>query len=226
MKAIARLSIGVCATIGVGFSGVAQAEPKIYSSHADFAAALPARASILDFDGLSAGATIADAGTAEGITFRYDFEGLRMKVAHIYATTSAPNFLGTNDGGVFHDGDDFSLSFLPGHAVGLYFISADPLIDGDLTVTAAGITAALDADDVQNTLADGSRVYFLGIIDEQTPFEKADVVALAGGFFLYNIDDIITAPLQLAAGSNPADAMVSLQPKLVAEHRNVETSDR
>jgi hypothetical protein len=226
MNAIARLSVGICALIGVGTAGVTQAEPRMYSNYADFAAALPAKPAILNFDALNAGATIADAGTAEGITFRYDFQGLRMKVAHIYATTSAPNFLGTNDGGVFHDGDDFSLSFLPSSAIGLYFISADPLISGDLTVSAAGVTAALDAEDVQETLPDGSRVYFLGIIDDQQPFDIANVVALAGGFFLYNVDDIITAPINLTASSAMPEPAVSNEPKLLAERIDSETSDR
>ena len=89
-------------------------EPQTYSNQAEFSAALPAEPSILDFDRLNDGTPLADKRTAEGITFNYDFQGLRMKIAHLYATTSAPNFLGTNDGGVFHDGDDFSLSFLPG----------------------------------------------------------------------------------------------------------------
>jgi hypothetical protein len=227
MNAISRFSLGVGAVISAGISGAVQAEPKSYSDQAEFAAALPAEPSILDFDRLSAGATIADAGTAEGITFRYDFDGLRMKVTHLYATTSAPNFLGTNDGGVFHDGDDFSLSFLPGNAVGLYFISADPLIDGDLTVTAAGVTASLAADAVQETLPDGSRVYFLGIIDVQAPFEMANVVALSGGFFLYNVDDIITLPAKIAGASNSADgAVASHQPQLAAGQAKSGVVDR
>lgn len=227
MYAISRLSISVFVVMSTGFSGVIHAEPKTYSSQAEFAAALPAEPSILDFDGLDAGATIADTSTAEGITFNYDFQGLRMKIAHLYATTSAPNFLGTNDGGVFHDGDDFSLSFMPGSAVGLHFISADPLIDGDLTITAAGVTASLVADDVQATLPDGSRVYFLGIIDDQAPFEQASIVALAGGFFLYNVDDIMTMPTGVTQASNSTgNAVAKHQPKLAAEHADAGTADR
>ena len=227
MNAISRFSIGVCTVMVAGFSGVIQAEPKIYSDQAEFAAALPVEPSILDFDGFSAGTTIADASTTEGITFSYDFQGLRMKIAHLYSTTSAPNFLGTNDGAVFHDGDDFSLSFLPGSAVGLHFISADPLIDGDLTITAAGITASLVADDVQETLPDGSRVYFLGIIDDQVPFQKARIVALAGGFFLYNVDDIVTAPAQVTEAASSIDGAVARHPpQLVAEHAKSGTADR
>lgn len=226
MHAISRFSIGVCAVMSAGFAGVGHTEPKTYSNQAEFSAALPAEPLVLDFDGLNAGTTIADTSTAEGITFNYDFQGLRMKIAHLYATTSAPNFLGTNDGGVFHDGDDFSLSFLPGSAVGLHFISADPLISGDLTVTAAGVTASLVAEDVQATLPDGSRVYFLGIIDDEATFQEANIIALAGGFFLYNVDDIMTMPAELTQASNSAGgAVTNHQPKLAAEQTKADTAN-
>ena len=190
-----RLSAGVCAFVGATFCAALSAEPMVYVDQVEFAAALPTAPRILDFDHMPAGTTIADAATAEGITFSYDFDGLAMKVAHLYATTSSPNFLGTGDGGMFHDGDNFMLKFAPGTAVGLFFISADPLVDGDITVFANGVTAKLAADQVQETLPDGSRVYFLGVVDAESPFSEARVEALAGGFFLYNVDDIITAPV-------------------------------
>jgi len=176
--------------------GSASAEPVAYSGFVEFTAALPSEPTILDFDHMPAGMTIEDAASAGGITFQYDFNGLPMKIAQFYATTSAPNFLGTSDGGIFHDGDNFSLSFPPGSAIGLFFISADPLLDGDISITAGSMTANLVADDVHAMLSDGSRVYFLGIVDDQEGFASASVEALAGGFFLYNVDDIITAPFR------------------------------
>lgn len=192
------LLVGLCAIIGSVTFGTASAERTAYSGFAEFTAALPAEPTILDFDLLPAGMTIENSGSAGGITFAYDFDGPTMKITHLYATTSAPNFLGTGDGGMFHDGDDFTLIFSPGSAIGLFFISADPLLDGDISVTAGGMTAKLVTQDVYATLADGSRVYFLGIIDDQTAFTSASVEALAGGFFLYNVDDIITAPARNA----------------------------
>lgn len=199
MKKTTSLVASICAVIGLTANETLRAEAVAYSALERFTAALPAEPRILDFDGLPSGTKIENAASADGITFRYDFDGLAMKVSHLYATTSAPNFLGTVDGGMFHDGDDFTLAFPPGRAIGLFFISADPLLDGDITISAAGKTAALVADDVHATLSDGSRVYFLGIVDDQRAFTDARVQALPGGFFLYNIDDIITAPLR-----NPA----------------------
>ena len=185
---------GVCVMLGILTVGLARAEPITYSGFAEFSAALPTEPTVLDFDRLPAGTTIAASASTGGITFEYDFDGLPMKVTHLYATTSAPNFLGTDDGGMFHDGDNFTLSFPPGSAVGLFFISADPLLDGDISVTVGRVTASLVAEHVHATLIDGSRVYFIGIIDDQSAFTSASIEALAGGFFLYNVDDIITAP--------------------------------
>jgi hypothetical protein len=208
MRTDRRLAATACIFLGTALCGAAGAEPVVYSDRSEFTAALPQSPSVLDFDQMAAGTTIADAATEGGITFSYDFEGLAMKVAHLYATTSAPNFLGTGDGGMFHDGDDFTLSFAPGSAIGLFFISADPLVSGDIKVTAGGATASLDAARVQSTLPDGSRVYFLGVVDTSAPITQARVEALAGGFFLYNVDDIMTAPLGAPsmAINEPADA--------------------
>jgi hypothetical protein len=195
MKAIAAISLGVCLMSGSAMFSMAFAEPVPFSDHVEFSAALTSVPAVLDFDNLPAGTTIADDTTAHGITFRYSFNGLPMKVTHLYATTSAPNFLGTGDGGMLHDGDDFTIKFAPSSAVGLYFITADPLLDGDITLVAGGTTAALQSTDIQETLPDGSKVYFLGIVDNNEAFSSARVEALAGGFFLYNVDDIITAPI-------------------------------
>ncbi len=196
MKTIAQISLGICGVVGSALFTIACADPTTFSNQVEFSAALIGVPTVLDFDSLPAGTTIEDEATANGITFKYNFNGLPMKVTHLYATTSAPNFLGTGDGGMLHDGDDFTMTFSPSSAVGLYFITADPLLDGDIIVAAGGVTAALQAADIQETLPDGSKVYFLGIVDNHEAFSSARIEALAGGFFLYNVDDIITAPVQ------------------------------
>ena len=196
-----------CAAIAAIQLTSASADPRVFADQQAFSAALPSTPRILDFDRMPAGTTIADTTVAEGIQFSYDFEGLDMKVAHLYATTSSPNFLGTGDGGMFHDGDHFTLKFEPGSAIGIHFISADPLVDGDIKVFAGGAIASLEARQVQETLPDGSRVYFLGIVDTSAPITQARIEALAGGFFLYNVDDIITAPLNAASVASRSEAV-------------------
>lgn len=178
----------------IGFCTSVLAEPTAFTRYAEFLSSAPGPVSTLNFDELEPGTTIAEASTTSDITFEYDFGGIPMKIAHLYATTSTPNFLGTSDGGMFHDGDDFSMSFPAGHAIGLFFITADPMFDGDLTLTASGATASLTTASIERTLPDGSSVYFLGIVDREASFTRAHIVALAGGFFLFNVDDIVTAP--------------------------------
>jgi hypothetical protein len=199
------LCLALCLALSASVTTTAVAEPTAYTRYADFSAATPVPVKTLDFDTMTPGTTIARAGTTGDITFEYDFGGIPMKIAHLYATTSKPNFLGTSDGGMFHDGDNFTLVFRAGHAIGLFFITADPIFDGDLTLTAGGTTASLSAASIEKTLPDGSKVYFLGIVDSKGSFTRANVAAIPGGFFLFNVDDIVTAPSQDVATTASID---------------------
>ncbi|MDH3511057.1 MAG: hypothetical protein OER85_09435, partial [Gammaproteobacteria bacterium] len=59
------------------------------------------------------------------------------------------------------------------------------------------------------------------------PFEKANIIALAGGFFLYNVDDIITLPAQVAEAASADNGVVSShQPQLAAEQTKSGAVDR
>ncbi|HUG91425.1 MAG TPA: PEP-CTERM sorting domain-containing protein [Planctomycetaceae bacterium] len=188
---------------GVGVpSGAASAGLITFTDKAAFQAALPTAANTLTFDSLAAGTLIGNGDTVEGITFNYDELagfGVSLQVLDDFPTTSPPNYLGTDDGGVFQDGDSFDLGFVvPSFAIGLTLISADVLFDDDFTLTAGGGSVGLDASAVQQTFADGSQAFFLGIIDDENPFSSASLVAdggPGGPFFLYNVDDITTAPV-------------------------------
>lgn len=174
-----------------------------FTDRSAFEAALPGLPVTAGFETVPAGTLIPDGGTAEGITFHYpDLAafGVSMKVSDAFDTTSPPNFLGTSDGDVFLDNDDFEMGFaLPSFAIGLSIISADQLVDNDFRLTAGGFSVALDAGAVQETLPDGGDVYFLGIIDDTTPFAGAVLetshVDPDQSFFVYNVDDITTAPV-------------------------------
>ena len=95
------------------------------------------------------------------------------------------------------------MTFAGARAIGLYVISRDELQDGDVLLVAGGGTAALVAANVQQTLADGSRVWFLGLIDHDPGFSRADLLTRGSGAFLYNLDDIVTVD----AGDQDADGI-------------------
>ena len=151
---------------------------------------------------------IADGGTVGGITFNYTFgppppsapqlaitDGAAFGGGGPFDTTSSPNFLGTTDGDVLLDGDNFDLSFAAANALGMFFITSpgDPMFDGDILLSAGALTASLEAAAVEETLPDGGVVYFLGLIDTTASFTNASVSTIGGGFFFYNVDDITTA---------------------------------
>jgi hypothetical protein len=186
--------------------GAAGAAPVTHSDSAAFVAALPGAPTTATFDGLSSGLVIAPGASADGITFSYGFGGVDLIVTDGTAaagggpfdTTSAPNFLGTNDFDVLLDGDDLALGFATANAIGLFIITTDvpgeSLFDGDIRLTAGGATAFLDVDAVQQILADGSLVFFLGVIDSAAIFTSASLDTFGGGgAFAYNVDDITTA---------------------------------
>lgn len=189
-RASSRVAVGLLSLLLVAVP--AAAAPVTYTDFAAFTGALPGAATTLDFDGVAAGTTLASGTTLDGITFTYDFGGPLLQVSDGFDTTSAPNFLGTDDGDVLLDGDEFSLTFAPVRAIGMFFLTLDPLFDGDIGLDAAGVSASLVAADLQETLPDGTDVYFLGIVSD-TAFTAADITNIGGGFFTYNVDDIVTA---------------------------------
>ena len=202
------------ALVLLGSASLSNAAPVAYTSQANFLADLgPAGISItdtLDFDTDSGGNPIA-AGTIiqsgvpfDGFTFSYtwpDVAGapLEMIVTDFYDTTSGFNSLGTTDGDLFLDGDEFSISFAPSNAFGMLFITADPMLDGDITLTANGVSASLAGLGAIGTVADGSEVFFLGLIDTMNPFTQVDIGNVGGGFFFYNVDDIVIGAVPVPA---------------------------
>lgn len=184
------ISLFILATITCG---TANAAITTYTDQASFFSALPGSASTLDFDSLTAGTTIADGGKVDGITFDYDFGGVQLQVTDVFNSPSSPNSLGTDDGDLLQDGDEFGLSFGPVNAIGLLFITADQMFDDDIILSAGGTSVGLSVADAGTDLGDGGIPYFLGIIDETNMFTTADITNIGGGFFLYNVDDITTS---------------------------------
>ena len=195
---VLSIFVNLTAALWVMLVGVSHAS-MTYTDSTAFFSALPGPSTTLDFESLSPGDRIASGDTIEGITFVYDFGDEEMQVSDVFDTTSPDNFLGTTDAAVFQDGDDFDLSFAPMNALGMFFLSADTMSDGDIILSAAGITASLDAS-ISQPLPDGSNAFFLGIIDNMSPFTSAHIEAdggPGGPFFVYNVDDITTSVVPL-----------------------------
>lgn len=204
-------ALGLAAGMAVAAWGLtaAPAEAALvgFTDEAAFQTAVSAAglsATTLDFEGLSAGDQIASGGSAGGITFTYNFGGGTMEVDNVFETTSPVNYLGTDDGGVFQDGDDFDLSFAPVNAIGLSFITADAMFDNDIELTVGGVTASLATADVDFLPLLGDQVFFLGLIDTMNTFTMASITTIGGGFFFYNVDDIVTASAAVIAVPEPA----------------------
>jgi hypothetical protein len=163
------------------------------------------------FDSFAPG-VISDGQAVGAFTFSYDFGGVQLTVSTGFDTTSSPNYLGTDDGGILQDGDDLNFSFGAVRAFGLSIISLDPLLNGDFTLTVNGTVASLLSGAVQQTLGDGSSVWFLGIAsDDSTSFTTAELQTHGGGgAFLYNLDDFTTAPPNVSAVPEPSSLILLL----------------
>ena len=207
----------------VALPGPTRAAPTVYTSSIAFLAALPGPATTAGFDGLPSGHVVASGSVADGITFSHVLGGVDLIVTPgslsggggSFATTSAPHFLGTSDLDVLLDGDDLSLGFAASNAVGLFVITAETpgvtLFSGDIRLTARGAVASLNVNDVHATLADGSRVFFLGVIDAGSTFGSASLGTFgAGGQFAFNVDDVVTALPEPGIGGATASGLLAL----------------
>jgi len=180
----------------LGFNA-AEASPAGYTQYAPFIANVPAVPAILTFENAAANGLIPSGAVINGISFGYNLGGVSLKVSTVtdtsYSTTSAVHFLGTDDADILQDGDALAFAFPPVNSFGLYVISNDEMVDGDIVLNAGGASVGLVAADVQGALADGSQVYFLGISNPTGMFAGASLTTAGNGAFLFNIDDIVTA---------------------------------
>jgi hypothetical protein len=79
----------------------------------------------------------------------------------------------------------------PLRALGLYFISSDPLLDDDIRLLTSAETAQ-NAGVENEVLVDGGLAYFVGIVSS-IPFSSAQIrygPGVTGINFVYNVDDI------------------------------------
>ncbi len=167
--------------------------------------ALPYASSTLTFENQSEFDTVDSGSDLEGITFIYDFGGILLEINAETDTTSPANYLGTVDGGLLQDGDNFDLSFAASNAIGLFITFApDPLVDDDIILTAGGISVGLESLNPLQTFPDGGVEYFLGIVDSMTTFDSASIETVGLGAFVYTVDDITLSSGQVVSVTSPA----------------------
>lgn len=187
------------------------AVPISFTDSALFKAAISGySSSTLDFESRGDNDLIVDGGTLGGISFNYATlaaSGVNLQIHNKYSATSGIQYLGTDSGGVFLGGDAFSLSFAPVNALGLFIFSGDQLLDADISLAAGTMVASLSSA-YESTLADGSYVYFLGLVDTANAFNGAAVASISGGNFEFNLDDITTAKIQ--SNQIPAPPVLAL----------------
>ncbi|MEZ4332613.1 MAG: hypothetical protein R3F35_12700 [Myxococcota bacterium] len=225
MQDVRRRSRRLAVLAGFLLAGLAdsaaKAAPAFHTSAIAFFASLPGGALTADFETLPSGEIIASGAAVEGLVVDHDLGGVDLIVTDgtaaggsgPFATTSGSRFLGSGDLDLLVDGDDLDFHFGAAHAVGLFVITAETpgtsLFDGDVRLQVGGAAVSLDVDDVQSTLADGSRVFFLGLIDPEASFTSASLRTFgAGGEFAFNVDDVITALPEPAPESALAVALL------------------
>lgn len=170
-----------------------------YTQESAFLAALGGNGTTVDFESQITGDIINSGNSIGDISFSYTVgpPPTSMMVASDFLTTSGNNYLGLDDAGnynLFIAGDEFSISFVnPVYALGMYFISGDPLLSGDIQLVTDSGTAT-NSDVIDITLGDGGLAYYIGLVSD-TSFTSASIQfdPNAAGTFLYSVDDITTS---------------------------------
>jgi|SRR6267154_599775 len=185
--------------LAVASLGAGPAFADAFTDSASFQAAIAGlgTASTATFDDLAAGTIISQGGTADNITFNYSIAGGtgNLAITNLFDTTSSPNYLGSDDQttGAFFAGDSITMSFAsPIRALGMFIILASDSAAGDFTLD-IGSAQASSSGVVQQTLLDNGQVLFLGITG-QTDFTSATISLDSNAGYLWNLDDIVSAP--------------------------------
>ena len=186
------LALGLVVAVGCVYPRMAGALTTAYVDEPSFSAALKSTPEFQSFDGFAAG-TLLPSGSAVGaFTLSYSLSGLTAKVTDAYSTTSGSNSLGLSGGDeAFLDGDALDLVFSDSlTAIGLYFITSDSALAGEIQLVTAEGTAGNSATPA-SVLGDGGIAYFVGLTST-VPFSTAQIRFQDDGEvnFAFNVDDI------------------------------------
>lgn len=135
-------------------------------------------------------------------------------------TSSGTRWLGLSDGGsdLLVQSDRLTISFAPTHGFGLSLLTEPSVVNGDLLLTIGATTASLTVADLQQTLGDGTREYFLGIFDNVGTFASATIVGSALGTWKWQIDDITVVAAPEPPATTASFFLLSIFPLILAAH--------
>jgi hypothetical protein len=152
----------------------------------------------VDFEALAPGALLPSGSAVDGITLSYDLFGETAVVTDAFSAVSSTNMLGLDNADLaFFDGDAIAFSFSGSSSFGLFVVTSDPALEGEILLSAGGGETIANAADPFAILADGGLAYFLGLTSATT-FSSASLGFLDDGEvnFVYNVDDIrVGAPV-------------------------------
>ncbi|MCH8179605.1 MAG: hypothetical protein IIA02_07465 [Proteobacteria bacterium] len=129
-------------------------------------------------------------------------------------TTSGVSFLGGADIGnlgQFSSGDSLTFQLTqPTHAFGLYVITGGDVIEGDLSLSANGLTVNNGPQSQALSDGQGSHAHFLGLRADafNDGFTTVSLTSNGGFFFVFAVDDVRSAAL--SAVPEPTGALLGL----------------
>ena len=135
-------------------------------------------------------------GSSLGVfSFSYALGNVSLRLVDTIPTTSGTKALGTDDPVLkLQDGDDINFGFSPRTGFGLYVVSTDALLDGDIRLTVSGMPVSLVSAATQINLGAGGLAWFLGIqSNDSSTFSSASITTHGGGgAFRYTLDDLVS----------------------------------
>lgn len=151
-----------------------------------------------NFDSLTAPLVISNGSALGPLTFNYTINGGTgsLEVVNLFPTTSAPNYLGSDDPATaaFFASDSLTITLpSPKTAFGLYIVGNGGYTAGTFTLSTSTGTAQNSATPDVTIDAFGDVGYFLGITST-TPFTSATIALTTpgnpGDGPLWNLDDL------------------------------------
>lgn len=167
--------------------------------YATAVASLPASAQTQTFDGVPAGTLVPQGAPWQGITYSSNLAGQDLLVSTGLDTVSSPNYLGVDGraANAFHSGDEFRFDMQLSLAFGLFVLSREgTVLENDFQLVAAG-DSVFNSAAPERTLADGTAVYFLGVVDPDG-FTSTQFISFGdpdSPFFTFSIDSVSNAPV-------------------------------